>query len=427
MPTLKLQIPDALGFLFEPSRYKVAYGGRGGGKSWGFVRALIVKALESPKRILCAREIQNSIKESVHQLIKSQIHQLKLLDVFTVKDTVISCNNGSEFIFEGLRHNVDNIRSKEGIDICAVFEAKNVSKSSWEVLIPTIRKEGSEIWVEFNPELDTDETYRRFVLRPPSDAIVRKVNWSHNPWFPRVLVMEKDDLAASDPDAYLNVWEGHCRVTLEGAIYANEIRDATAQGRITRVPYDESAPVHTFWDLGWADCTSIWFAQKVGFDYMLIDFYQNQFQKLGHYLQVLQQKPYIYGNDYLPHDANNESVAAQSIAKTMKEMGRKPIVVPRVTDKKLGLKATREIFGRCWFDEERCQDGLQALRRYRYEKNERGQYAMTPAHDEYSHAADAFEQFARSINRKHDSIKQAPQAQVIQLGKTSGASQSWMG
>ncbi len=415
--TLRLQLPEKLGYLFEPHRYKVAYGGRGGGKSWGFVRALLVKAIEKPTRILCAREIQNSIKESVHQVIKEQIELLGLTSQFLVKDTAITCRNGSEFIFEGLRHNIDNIRSKEGIDICAVFEAKNVSKSSWSVLIPTIREDDSEIWVEFNPELDSDETYKRFVLHPPSDSKVVKINWSDNPWFPKVLVQEKADCAASDPDEYLNVWEGHCRVTLEGAIYANEIRDATHEGRITRVPYDESASVHTFWDLGWADCTSIWFAQKIGFDYMLIDFYQNQFQKLAHYIKALQDKPYIYGNDYLPHDAENESIAAQSVAKTMREMGRKVIVVPRVSDKKLGLKATREIFSRCYFDEAKCQDGLQALRRYRYEKNESGQYGMNPHHDENSHAADAFEQFARSINRKHDMKVETPKIELVQISK----------
>ena len=400
---LDISLPEQLEFLFEPARYKVAYGGRGGAKSWSFVRALILIAAKARTRILCAREIQNSIKESVHQLIKDQINAMGFQDFFTVKETSIVGLNGSEFMFEGLRHNVDNIRSKEGIDICAVFEAKNVSKASWEVLIPTIRKENSEIWVEFNPELDTDETYKRFVQTPPPNAIVRKVNYSDNPWFPPVLEQELSHLKATDPDAYLNVWEGFCRVTLEGAIYANEIRQATTEGRITRVPYDESQPVHTFWDLGWADCTSIWFAQRVGFDYMLIDYYQNQFQKLAHYIKTLQDKPYVYGTDYLPHDADNESVAAESIAKTMKGMGRKVMVVPRVSDKKLGLKATREIFPRCWFDEVKCSDGLQALRRYRYEKNENGQYGINPHHDENSHGADAFEQFARSISRRHES------------------------
>lgn len=396
---MHVQLPSSLEFLFHPARYKVAYGGRGGAKSWSFVRALLVRAWQSPTRILCARELQSSIKQSVHQLIADQIGALKAPG-FTVNDKSITHSNGSEFIFEGLRYNVDRIKSLEGVDICAVFEAKNVSKNSWNVLIPTIRKDGSEIWVEFNPELETDETYVRFVRNPPPSAKVAKVGWQDNPWFPKVLDDERELLRQRDPDGYLNIWEGNCRVTLEGAIYANELRAATVDGRITRVPYDESQGVHTFWDLGWADCTSIWFAQRVGFEYRLIDFYQNRLQKLNHYLKVLQDKPYVYGTDFLPHDADSESLASQSIAKTMKDLGRKVVVVPRVSDKKLDMKAAREIFPNCWFDVDKCADGIQALRHYRYEVDEYGQWSTNPCHDEHSHAADAFAQFARSISRK---------------------------
>jgi len=136
-----------------------------------------------------------------------------------------------------------------------VEEAKNVSRNSWAVLIPTIRKAGSEIWVSFNPELETDETYQRFIRNPPPGAIVRKLTYRDNPWLSDVSRAEIEHLKATKPDDYLNVYEGHCRVTLDGAIYADELRAATQDGRITRVPYDESIPVQTFWDLGWADCT----------------------------------------------------------------------------------------------------------------------------------------------------------------------------
>ena len=394
---LALDLPSSLKWLFEPSRYKVAYGGRGGGKSWSFVRALLFRAWQKKTRILCAREIQNSIKESVHQLLKDQINTLGQEDFFKVKETSITAVNGSEFIFEGLRHNVDNIRSKEGIDIAAVFEAKNVSKASWEVLIPTVRQPGSEIWIEFNPELDTDETYKRFVLNPPTNAVVKKVNWTDNPWFPEILVQEINDLKSRDYDAYLNVWEGFCRVTLEGAVYAKELREATEEGRITHIAYDERQPVHTFWDLGWADCTSIWFAQKIGFDYHVIDFYQNRLQKLPHYIKTLQAKPYVYGTDYLPHDADHSSLAADSIAKQMKDVGRKVVTLTRIPNKQLGINATRTIFNRLCFDEAKCADGLQSLRHYSYEIDERGQWSKEPQHDEHSHAADALRTLGESI------------------------------
>lgn len=422
-----INLVNAFGDLLTGTqRYKVFFGGRGGAKSWQFVRAALIHAVRRPVRILCAREIQISIRDSVHQLIKDQIDACNLGSFFKVTQNEIVGLNGSLFIFKGLRHNVNEIKSLEGIDYCLVFEANKVSKASWEILIPTIRKEGSEIWIEFNPELDTDETYKRFVLHPPGNALVRKVNWSDNPYISSTLLEEKDYAAAHDPDGYLTIWEGHTRQTLDGAIYAAEIRQATADGRIGRLPWTEELPVHTFWDLGWADCTSIWFAQKVGFNYHLIDFYQNQFQKLGHYLKVIQDKPYLYGIDYLPHDADHESLGADSIAKTMKNLGRKVQVVPRVPQKAMELKATREIFSRCWFDEAKCQDGLQALRRYRYEKSESGQYGVNPHHDENSHAADAFGQFARSINRRAEGQQNVPRVEFVTWNKGQ-ENTGWMG
>ena len=422
---MRVQIPEALSFLFEPARYKVAYGGRGSGKTWAFCRALLIKAQLAPTRVLCAREIQKSIKDSVHQVLRDQISILGWHDRFTVQEKSITGRNGSEFMFEGLRYNVDSIRSKEGIDICAVFEAKNVSKNSWETLIPTIRKAGSEIWVEFNPELETDETYQRFVLHPPPSAIVKKVNFYDNPWFPDVLKEEAETLKARDEDAYQNVWLGNCRVTLEGAIYANELRLATAEERICKVPYDQRMPVHTFWDLGFSDCTSIWFAQKVGFEYHIIDFYQNRLQMLPHYLKVLQAKPYVYGTDYLPHDADHGGLAAEPISKQMRDVGRKVITVSRIPEIQLGINATRQIFNRLYFDQERCADGLQALRHYSYDVDEFGQWSKHPAHDTNSHAADALRTLGESIAQV-DRPKQKQEVQIIQVSKEE-ESTLWMG
>src|SRR5574337_1147207 len=246
MTVHRAEFPEKLKFLFEPARYKVLFGGRGGAKSWGVARALLIQAAASPLRILCAREFQNSIAESVHHLLQSQIAAIGLSSFYEIQAGLIRGTNGSEFVFAGLRNNVTKIKSFEGVDRVWVEEAQTVSKSSWEVLIPTIRKEGSEIWLTFNPELETDETYQRFVVNPPAGARVVKINWDDNPWFPETLRREKDDLKMRDPDAYQNVWEGNCRVTLDGAIYARELRLAQEEGRIRSVPYDAAKPVHTF-------------------------------------------------------------------------------------------------------------------------------------------------------------------------------------
>ena len=205
----QVQFPAKLECLFNPDsiRYRVLFGGRGGAKSWGIARALLIKAIQNPLRILCAREFQTSIKDSVHKLLSDQITAMGLDTFFEITQAQIRGKNGSEFNFVGLKNNVANVKSYEGVDICWVEEAQTVSRHSWNVLIPTIRKEKSEIWVSFNPELETDETYQRFVANPPINAVVQKINWSDNPWFPETLKEEKDALKSRDIQAYNTVWE----------------------------------------------------------------------------------------------------------------------------------------------------------------------------------------------------------------------------
>ena len=209
---------------------------------------------------------------------------------------------------------------------------------------------------------------------------------------------EKDELKERDPDSYRNIWQGECRSSLEGAIYAKEIRQATDDGRIMNVPYDALKPVHTFWDLGWADNTSIWFAQSVGQELRLIDYYANSLEPLQHYISVLQGKGYIYGTDWLPHDAKAKSLSTgKSIEEIMLALGRKVQICANLSLYD-GIQAVRSIFGRCYFDETRCAEGLQSLRHYRYEVDkDTGQLSGRPLHDIHSHAADAFRYFAISI------------------------------
>jgi phage terminase large subunit len=211
MTSPDIQLPEKLQFLFEPARYKVAHGGRGAAKSWGFARALLILTAQRPLRVLCARELQVSLAESVHKLLSDQIQETGLGAFFDPEQQVIRSNLGGEIIFAGIRNNVTKLKSMEGIDICWVEEAEKVSNASWEALIPTIRKPGSEIWVSFNPMDETDPTFQRFVINTPPDARVVQMNWSDNPWFPEVLRAEKDYLYRVDPDAAAHVWGGQCR------------------------------------------------------------------------------------------------------------------------------------------------------------------------------------------------------------------------
>lgn len=208
-----VNLPMKMQGLFLPRRYKGRYGGRGGAKSHSFAKALVCIAHTKAKRILCTRELQNSITESVHKLVVDQIDDLGLSADFKVTKTSITSRIGSQFIFSGIRSNITKIKSMEAIDIAWVEEAEKVSERSWEVLIPTIRKPGSEIWISWNPDEESDPTHLRFVIHGNQleDADIMMVNWQDNPWFPEVLRKEKDYLYAVDPEAAAHVWGGACR------------------------------------------------------------------------------------------------------------------------------------------------------------------------------------------------------------------------
>ena len=200
-------------FLFDPPwgavRYRVARGGRGGGKGWGFGRASLLRALETKRRILCCRHIQNSIAESIHHLLADQIQRLELSQWFTVHDRSITCANGSEYLFEGLYRNVDKIKSLENIDLCIITEAQPVDDESLDLLFPTIRGgEASEIWLEYNPKFEDDAVHKRFVLNPPPSAIVREINWDSNPDFPAVLLTEMEWDRTNNPHLCACKWDG---------------------------------------------------------------------------------------------------------------------------------------------------------------------------------------------------------------------------
>ena len=220
MARLKTKIyftPEFEGLL-RPMRYKVRYGGRGGMKSWSFSKALVFLSTIYPLRILCAREFQSSIADSVHRLISDQITILGLQAFFTITRTSITSVIGGEFIFKGLQRSIQEIKSTEGVDICWVEEAQNTSSNSWKILIPTIRKEKSEIWVSYNPENKEDPTHQRFVVNTPPDTDVKKVNWSENPHFPDTLNKERLYMLEVDPEAYEWVWEGNCRLISDAQI-----------------------------------------------------------------------------------------------------------------------------------------------------------------------------------------------------------------
>lgn len=453
---MEIEFNEKLSFLFEPARLKIAYGGRGAGKSDGFAIALIIFAMKMKLRILCLREIQNSLEESVKSTIENYIDHYDLGWAFDIKDKSITCTlTGSRFIFSGLRHKINSIKSLSKIDIAWIDEANNTSKNSLDKLMPTIRGKhesskdglggpfrlGPEVWISFNPELDDDEVYERYVLKKdmyapdfwPNEktgeleryAYVIKINYFDNKWFPPDLQREMSILKLNNPTKYLEVWEGFTKQTLDGAIYAEELRQTLLDKRRGKVPYDPTKPVYTFWDLGHNDMTAIWFIQRVGMMYNVINYYENRLKKLPHYLEHMKNLGYNYGTVYQPHDADNETLAARSIANLTRAAGYKVIVVNKPTRKAVGINAVRTIFELCNFDEEKTKDGWQCLSRYAYKVNEEtGNFSREPDHDTpWSHGADGFQTFALSL-KTEDETKKIKQKPKINLNNNPRA---WMG
>lgn len=209
--------------LLKPKRYKIFHGGRGGAKSWMIARVLLRMAAQNRLRILCARQFQTSISDSVHRLLCDQIESMGLDEQFSVTDKSIKSQTGSEFIFKGLEKSIREIKSLEGVDICWVEEAQSVSNDNWEILVPTIRKEDSEIWISFNPDEEEGATYQRYVVNPPPDSVVVKVGWEDNPWFPSTLEKERQHMLATDPDAYDHIWGGMPRTITDAIIFGKRV------------------------------------------------------------------------------------------------------------------------------------------------------------------------------------------------------------
>jgi len=388
----------------QPARYKGAHGGRGSGKSHFFAELLLENCVAETKRAVALREIQKSIKQSIKLLLEDKIKTMGLQGYFEVLETEIrGKRNDSLIIFQGMQnHTADSIKSLEGFDIALLVEAQAISQRSLDLLRPTIRKPGSEIWAEWNPE--TDDVPIDKLLRGkdrPESSIVVEANWRDNPFFPEVLRKEMEEDKARDYDKYLHIWEGNYRRTLDGAVYAKEIRAAYEKKRVCKVLPIPGKPVDTFWDLGKRDHTAIWFGQMQLSEYRFPRFYQNRGEKLEHYVEYVKATGYPLGTIWLPHDADQERLVGKTIADSMRDHFPNVTVrvIPRMAKKGIGIEAVRRIFPNCYFDEELTKDGMKALGRFKYDVDpDSGGYSQNPLHDENSDAADAFAQAALSLD-----------------------------
>lgn len=434
---MTVEFPEKLKFLFDPYRYKILKGGRGGMKTYSVADALLIEGARQYERVLCAREEMDSIRESVHEILEQRVYALGLQCKYQILQSAIygpEYHEGrTEFFFAGLRHNVRKIKSTEGVTKMWVEEAQSVSKHSWDTIIPTIRwdnkkpvdspeRRDSEIWLTFNSELETDDTYQRFVLNKPPNSILCHTDYRDNPWFPEVLRIEMEYMRDHEPAMYRHVWLGECLSSLQGAIYGAEMKLAEAEGRLTKVSLDRTRPVDTFWDLGYGDKTAIWFAQAVDGWYNVIDYLEDSGEDIAYYCVQLQNRGYVYGTDWLPHDAVDTIIHAKlaggdksrSIEMLMRAAGRKVRVAPKlhVADR---INAGRIVFPQCRFDRDKCLEGLTALSHYQWGPPPRphdpnfrdprqtvkpgSEHKRDPLHNWASHGADAFQTMAVSIKQ----------------------------
>lgn len=403
--------PAKLRPLFEPHRYKTLHGGRGGAKSWGVARALLIQAAARPMRVLCTREVQKSIRDSVHRLLGDQIEALGLGASYEVLDNEIRGRNGSLFLFAGLAtQTVESIKSYEGVDVVWVEEGQRVRKRSWDVLIPTIRKPGSEIWTTLNPDLDTDDTYVRLIERPAPDSVVVKIGWQDNPWFPAVLEQERLHAKATmTPEDYENIWEGAPRAAAEGAIYAGEIAAAQMDGRVANVPYDPLLKVHVVFDLGWNDAMSISLVQKLRSEIRVIANIEDSHRTLDSYSAQLREMRMNWGAAWLPHDGEHRDYkSGKSSAEIMQALGWDVRIVPKLPVEE-GIKLARQRFGQVVFDRTRAARLVECLKRYRRAINQQTQEPQGPLHDEFSHGADNF----RYVCVSADSMTNDDRAELV--------------
>ena len=404
MAEVEAWFPEKLRFLFQPARIKCARGGRGSGKSWGFARALLIMGSNKPLRVLCTREVQKSIQQSVHQLLKDQVEALGLSAFYEVLTTEIRGKNGTAFHFSGLSdQTAESLKSFEGVDVCWCEEAQAISKRSWDILVPTIRKDGSEIWVSFNPQLESDETYQRFVAQQRPDCVSVEMNWHDNRRFPGVLEAERLHAEATmKRDDYAHIWEGKCKPAVEGAIYFDQMSQAA--GRIGAVPHDPLLKVHAVWDLGFNDSMAIILAQKVSSEIRIIHYIEGSQRTLADYnaelkALTLDTQPINWGHHFLPHDgfARKHQTGKQD-AEVLTGFGWSVMRTPNM-DVEQGIKRARDTFSRIYFNRERTARLLECLKRYRRTISATTNEPGAPVHDEFSHGADSFRYLALCVDQ----------------------------
>jgi phage terminase large subunit len=407
--TLRLETSAVFEPLLAPSRYKGAWGGRGSGKSHFFAEKLIEDAMAEPGdsgeglRSVCIREVQKDLAQSSKLLIETKLnhHGLTEVDGFKVYRDVIQTPKDGLMIFKGMNdYTADSIKSLEGFKRAWWEEAQTATAHSLNLLRPTLRATGSELWFSWNPRRAVDPV--DVMLRGPevpTGAVVIKANWKDNPWFTAELEQERKDCIRMQPEQYDHIWEGGYVSVIEGAYFAKQLTAARTEGRISRVAADPLMTIRLYADIGGtgskADAFAMWAVQFIGREIRVLDYYEAVGQPLGHHLSWMREKDFTpkKAQIWLPHDgATKDKVFSVSYESAFREAGYKVTVVPNqgAGAAKQRIEAARRIFPACWFNEGPTEPGRAALGWYHETKDEQRQIGLGPEHDWASHGADAF-------------------------------------
>ena len=414
MSKVDIELPPKLVPVFEgSSRYRGAWGGRGSGKTRSFALMSAVWGFRFGSagisgQILCGREHLNSLEESSLEEVKSAIRSTPWLeDYYEIGEKYIRSKDGRiSYVFAGLRHNLDSIKSKARLLLAWVDEGETVSEAAWRKLIPTVRgSDDSEVWVTWNPESKDSATNERYRVNPPANSKIVKMNHTDNPWFPKVLEQERLEDFERRPDSYGHVWDGDFLEFPEGAFWLREINTAQADGRVMKQPVVESHPVHCFFDIGSSDGTAIWVVQIIGNEHRCIHFYEAWNESFAHCVKWLKSLDLIIDTCWLPHDADHKRQGIESKNLSPKDMMKRLLpavtfrIVPRVQDLLWGIQATSDMWPYIHIDPTTCNAGLEHLKAYRRKwSNSEGRWTHIPDKSEgHSEAADALRQMAQAF------------------------------
>ena len=398
--TIDFDIPEkALPIYENPRRYNILYGGRGSTKSWTIAEILSLNGYREKRRILCGREIQKSLEESVHQLLCDTQERMGLGSFYKATKQGIIGLNGTQFMFKGLRtEDISKVKSLEGVDDCWLEEAHVLSHKSLRVIIPTIRKAGSRFYVSMNPELDDDPAYERFVSHPPEDSHVIKMDYLDNPWFRDTeLEVERQDDYDRDktPDKYMyrHTWLGHTLPAVEGAIFASDIAAFVEQGRHRVIDHDPMGKVHGIMDLGFGVMTMV-LAQRFANTVNIIGYHEwrnSTYDKIT--LQLKEEYPeYRWGSIFMPHDASHrDPKTGHSHFRVMDDLGWKTASVEQIGIENY-IEKGRRMFGQCYINTLNGGDDLmRCLKRFKYKVSDLNpDKRMMPDKDDFAHGAEAF-------------------------------------